>query len=198
MLHTFRHSLRVQKKDRLEIQFLDPSSADLQELQEQLSTLFSEIKSSFLRIEYTAAQEKGRNTSLADAKLNEHKRKSAANGQKLFDRFGLYKQTLIDFIELVDRTRTLMFDHIGSKLMAPRSFVGHLDEMVRLFQDFTAPSICIAVCGETSVGKTTFLSGVIGYDCLPTDTSANTACPIRIEVDNSMTYPCLKIPSKFR
>lgn len=48
----------------------------------------------------------------------------------------------------------------------------------------TIPEVVVSVCGETSTGKTTLISGITTSRCFPTSDAANSACPVRICVSN--------------
>jgi hypothetical protein len=99
---------------------------------------------------------------------------------------------------LLKETQTKVFNIMeegGFNRLDLQNFVSRTMEMLEHVEKCSKAEVTVAVCGETSVGKTTLIGGIVGALCFPTSQAANTACPIRISIRQGCSYRTLRIPS---
>jgi hypothetical protein len=110
---------------------------------------------------------------------------------------GIQRQNFKDMCMLVKATQAKVFDLLetgGFNRTDLQNFVSRTVETIQNIENCSAPEVTVAVCGETSTGKTTLIGGIVGALCFPTSDAANSACPIRIKIKSGCRFRSLRIP----
>jgi hypothetical protein len=110
---------------------------------------------------------------------------------------GCQHQNFKRMCTLVKTTQTKVFDLLeagGFNRVDLLNFASRTMETLQHIESCSKSEVTVAICGETSTGKTTLIGGIVGALCFPTSDAANTACPMRICVQAGSTYRTLRIP----
>ena len=79
-------------------------------------------------------------------------------------------------------------------------FMSHLESTVKMLGSMSSltTTIRVSASGESSISQRKFGNAILDHGCFPESGDENTACPVCIVVDDSVSEPRLVLPSKLK
>lgn len=166
----------------------EEAAAIAQEVRERITQQVKDINVSIDNTSATIQEQKS-----AHAQMKSHE-----SHQQTYDEFSNqldYQRRAVESLSgcatfILDAIETGVFQQKDAHLALLQELQDIPDQLAKLAH----PIVNIAVCGPTSVGKTTFVQTIVGSRCLPTSIDPNTAIPVRITHDPAAAEPTLVLP----